>query len=423
MGCGAVAFVVTVVLLFGGVAEVQAVGREPVSFAWFQWFVESAGGSFSWFLTGDHLDGPVHVNGTLGIDGDPWFGSVVTAGGGLTLTTGSNPTFVEGYMLGVDPIELPSITDIHETVRYAAMAGGFYAGALGNGTYYDVELGVPSTGHLRVTGYDQYGNPIGPGMVIDISHLNGAAWFEEPIRIHGVLDGVLTIGVNGSIEIPDDVLYEGSTPGSGPDPGCDDMLGLIAAGSANGDIIVSYTAPNQTNCEIHAVMMALQKDFEVEDYQLHPPRGDLTVYGRLIVDRAILTGQYTDGVVVSGYARDLHYDARVSDESPPFFPEGTFPAGVPDATAVSLAPSLPNPFRGATTIRFSAPPGAWAKVEVYDVAGQRVAGLFDGVGLNGSEEIRWDAREARGERAASGVYLIRMEAGGEVVTRKSVLLR
>jgi hypothetical protein len=260
-------------------------------------------------------------------------------------------------------------------------------------------------------------------MVIDISSLNGAVWFEEPIKILGVLDGTLTIGVNGSIEITDDILYEDSTPGSGPVPGCDDMLGLIAAGSEDGDIIVSYTVPNQSDCEIHAVMMALRKDFTVEDYQLHPPRGQLIIYGGLMVDRAIRTGVYADGMVVSGYAKDLHYDARMSDESPPFFPQGTFPLGVPEAAAVSLAPSLPNPFSGATTIRFSAPQGSWATIEVYDVAGRLVARLFHGVVRNGFEEVRWDARGARGERVASGVYFIRMEVDGEVVTRKSVLLR
>jgi len=170
-------------------------------------------------------------------------------------------------------------------------------------------------------------------------------------------------------------------------------------------------------------MMALRQDFRVEDYHLHPPRGELTVYGGFVVDRAVLTGQYVVGVVVSGYAKDFHYDARMPDESPPFFPEGMFPMGVPEVAVVSLAPSLPNPFSGATTVRFSAPPGSRATIDVYDVAGRVVARLFDGVVRDGFEEVRWDTRGGAGERVASGVYFIRMEAGGEVVTRKSVLLR
>ena len=420
---GAVALAVVAALLISGMASAQTPGRESQSFARYQWFTESVGGGFSWFLTGERFEGPVHVNGDICIDGDPWFGAIVTAGGGLTIKAGSNPTFVGGYVLHVDTIELPSVVDILATVKSAAIGGGFYGAALGNNTYYEVELGAPSAGFFTCAGFDRYGNPIGMSMVIEISVLNGAAWFEEPVRISGVLDGMLTIGVNGDIEIVDDILYYGSTPGSGPDPDCDDMLGLIAAGSADGDIIVSYTAPNQSDCEIHAAMMALQKSLEVEDYQHHPPRGDLIVYGGVVVDLATPTGEYVDGVVVSGYLRDLHYDARMADESPPFFPQVPPPSGVPEVAVVSLAHSLPNPFRGATTIRFSAPQGSWATVDVYNVAGRLVDTLFDGVVRDGSEEVRWDARDARGREAASGIYFIRMEAGGEVVTRKSVLLR
>ncbi len=421
--CGAVALLAVAALLMSGTVAAQTPQRESESFARYQWFVESVGGGSPWFRTGERFEGPVHVNGDVNIDGDPWFGAIVTAGGGLTLKPGSNPTFEQGYMLHLDPIELPSVTDIHETVKAAAIGGGFYGAPLGSNTYYEVEFGVPSGGLLTCAGYDHDGTPIGLSTVIDISSLNGAAWFEEPIRIHGVLDGVLTIGVNGDIEIMDDVLYEASTPGSGPDPDCDDMLGLIAAGHPDGNVIISYTAPNQSDCEIHAVMMALQKSLEVEDYPHYPPRGELIVHGGVIVDYATPTGQYAGGTAISGYVRDFHYDARMSDESPPFFPQGTFPTGAPEAVSVSLAHSLPNPFCGATTIRFSAPQGSWATIEVFDVAGRRVATLFDGVVRDGSDEVRWDAREGRGEEAASGIYFIRMEAGGEVVTRKSVLLR
>ena len=42
----------------------------------------------------------------------------------ITIKEGSNPTFVEGYLLHVDTIELPSVTDIHATVKDAALGGG-----------------------------------------------------------------------------------------------------------------------------------------------------------------------------------------------------------------------------------------------------------------------------------------------------------
>lgn len=93
--------------------------------------------------------------------------------------------------------------------------GGLYAAPLRVNNYYEVELGVPSSGQLTYTPYDQLGNPIGVSVSVDIATLNGAAWFEERIRIHGILDGQLTIGVNGSIEITDDILYDGGDSGIG----------------------------------------------------------------------------------------------------------------------------------------------------------------------------------------------------------------
>ena len=77
----------------------------PETFARYQWFVERGG--WRWFLTGERFEGPVHVNHDLQIDGDPWFGGRVTAGGGLTMKTGSNPTFVRGYELNAATISLP----------------------------------------------------------------------------------------------------------------------------------------------------------------------------------------------------------------------------------------------------------------------------------------------------------------------------
>ena len=57
-----------------------------------------------------------------------------------------------------------------------------------------------------------------------------------------------------------------------------------------------------------------------EDYQHHPIRGDFTIYGGLIAERAIHIADYSGGVVVSGYYRDYHYDGRMITLPPPFFP-------------------------------------------------------------------------------------------------------
>lgn len=288
----------------------------PETFARYQWFVERGG--WRWFLTGERFEGPVHVNHDLQIDGDPWFGGTVTAGGGLTMKTGSNPTFERGYELGVPEVSLPGDAYMNGVLRAAALAGGIYAAPLGGpaGSYYEVILGAPSDGWLTYEGFDAAGNSIAALETEELAASNSAAWFSEMIRIEGTLDGVLTIGVDGDAWITDDIVYKASTPGNGPDVDCDDVLGLVA----DGDVVIEYNLENQNDCELHGVMMSLEKEVLAEDYMHHPPRGDIIVYGGLIADKSIHLGQYEGTVCVSGYGRNFNYDGRMFLTPPPYFP-------------------------------------------------------------------------------------------------------
>jgi len=285
----------------------------------YHWFIGSVGGGFSWFRSGERFEGPVHVNGTLGIDGDPWFGGRVRAAGDITMKTGSNPTFERGYELHVEPIPMVTRDDVLSTVRAAADAGGFRPGKLGpNKAYWEVYLEGTT---FDAQGFDKTGTPIGLGFAnLPFSSYNGAFWFDDDIRIEGTLDGQVTIGIDGNAEIWGDILYADSSPGHGPNQDCDDVLGIIAAGASDGNIIIKYTLENQNDCEVHGVMMALQNTIEAEDYQHHPVRGDFIIYGGLIATKAIHLADYANGVVTSGYVRDYHYDGRMLTLPPPFFP-------------------------------------------------------------------------------------------------------
>jgi hypothetical protein len=205
-------------------------------------------------------------------------------------------------------------------VKTAALNGGLYVGTLPKvKDFYHVALGSPSVGELTYEGR----RPAGPNYVsidgphvVDISSLNGAAWFGEPVAIEGILDGRITVYADGDIEIWDDILYDASTPGAGPDPECDDVLGLIAGG----DVEISYTLPNRNDCEIHGVMIALGTNVQAQKHTKYDPRGSLIIYGGVIAEESILCGVYDNGFCVHGYVRDYRLDPRLSRMPPPFFP-------------------------------------------------------------------------------------------------------
>jgi len=296
----------------GAVRQVRAV-MTPETFSHFQWFINSQAPD-TWFETGDNFEGPVYINGHLRVDGDPWFGSNVTATGNYIEAPNSHPTFTAGYQTNAPVIEFPTNATIYTSIRNNA--GLNLPQLAGNGSRYEVVLG--KDGNLGTLSYRSYRSSSGYSGWTDrsISGLGGAIWFGSTVWVEGTIDGELTIGCENQIWITNDVLYADSTPGNGPDPGCDDILGLVALN----ETYVKDTVPNQTDCEIHGILMSLNRRFEVENWNNPPAHGTLTIWGGVIADQAWRTGTYVQGEARSGYNRNWHYDPRMLRLFPPYFP-------------------------------------------------------------------------------------------------------
>jgi hypothetical protein len=94
--------------------------------------------------------------------------------------------------------------------------------------------------------------------------------------------------------------------------------------------------------------------------------------------------------------------------------------GVPAASV--LHQNVPNPVNPTTTIAFDlAQPGP-VQLRVFDVAGRLVRTLVTGRRAAGPHAVTWNGLDDRGARVASGLYFYALHAGGEVVTRRMVLL-
>ena len=96
-------------------------------------------------------------------------------------------------------------------------------------------------------------------------------------------------------------------------------------------------------------------------------------------------------------------------------------AAVPGA--FSLEQNNPNPFNSSTVIRFGLPMSGEVELLVYNLAGQRVATLIEGVREAGAYAVQWDGRNASGQSLASGVYLYRLQSNERVESRKLLLLK
>ncbi|MEW6755761.1 MAG: FlgD immunoglobulin-like domain containing protein [Candidatus Latescibacterota bacterium] len=89
----------------------------------------------------------------------------------------------------------------------------------------------------------------------------------------------------------------------------------------------------------------------------------------------------------------------------------------------SLAQNYPNRFNGTTAIRFELPERGPVELVVFDLAGQQVVTLVEGVREAGSHTVHWDGRDGTERELASAVYLYRLRARESMETRKLVLVR
>jgi spore coat protein CotH len=84
----------------------------------------------------------------------------------------------------------------------------------------------------------------------------------------------------------------------------------------------------------------------------------------------------------------------------------------------SLDPAYPNPFNPTTTIEFSIPQTEFVTVKVYNLVGHEITTLINDELSTGNHSIKWD-----GSHQPSGLYLVQIESGSFIKTRKMVLLK
>jgi hypothetical protein len=99
------------------------------------------------------------------------------------------------------------------------------------------------------------------------------------------------------------------------------------------------------------------------------------------------------------------------------------PVGIKDGDVAivdgfQLHQNYPNPFNPATTIRYNLQKAADITLEVYNVAGEKVATLVKDHKTAGEHTVTFDAANY-----SSGIYFYRLNSGNVQLTRKMVLMK
>ncbi len=131
-------------------------------------------------------------------------------------------------------------------------------------------------------------------------------------------------------------------------------------------------------------------------------------------DEAIQTGTASTqaGDVYRTWYEGISY-ARIGDLSGVCLPDNEkLPLGF------SLKQNYPNPFSSITNINYTLSEPAHVNLSVFNMLGQKVSELVDGVLSAGPHCTSWDA-----ENLSSGIYFLKMTVGDNSITKKALVAK
>ncbi len=170
---------------------------------------------------------------------------------------------------------------------------------------------------------------------------------------------------------------------------------------ANATVYVSYDGPNSGS---RSGLTAGDGTVDFESAGVKSPSGEWC-FEVTDVTHATYTYDAAANVVT-----------RACESGPVFKDEKNWNQSLP--TEFALQQNQPNPFNPTTEIAFNLPQPSAIALEVYNIAGQRVARLAEGMYPAGDHIVTWNASSF-----ASGVYLYRLNTGSVVLTKKMILLK
>ena len=88
-----------------------------------------------------------------------------------------------------------------------------------------------------------------------------------------------------------------------------------------------------------------------------------------------------------------------------------------------LLPSYPNPARNSATVSYQIPKSGMVNLKVYNIQGQLVKTLVDGVKQAGIHSVAWDCKNNEGKQVSNGIYLYRLNTKENTETKKITILK
>ena len=143
----------------------------------------------------------------------------------------------------------------------------------------------------------------------------------------------------------------------------------------------------------------------VIDFNITPLTTNTEVSPVIVFDNIIIAGENGQEL---DYPNSFEYQVSNSDLIP---------------TTTSLSNVYPNPFNPSTTIDYTLSVNSDVNLSIYDMQGRMVRSLVSGNQDAGTYNVVWNGLNDNSEQSASGIYLVMMEANGNIYQQSITLLK
>lgn len=133
--------------------------------------------------------------------------------------------------------------------------------------------------------------------------------------------------------------------------------------------------------------------------------------------------EYQGGFYILGGFDSVGVAVNATEKIEPRGPVSSVNTAEPLPVAFALSQNYPNPFNPSTVISYQLPVSSEVRLEIYNLAGQRVQTLVVGTLRAGLHQAVWDGRDDFGGRVASGKYFYRLSTGAQHATRGMLLIK
>ena len=181
-------------------------------------------------------------------------------------------------------------------------------------------------------------------------------------------------------------------------------LTAFTASTSNGKVTLNWSTATETN----NFGFEIQKRYESTSFE---KIGFVVGSGSTTVETHY---SFTD---VNNLVGRIYYRLKQIDFDGGFAFSNEIMVEIPRITDYQLSQNYPNPFNPSTTIKYSVPSQSKIKITLYDIIGNEVRTLFEGIQPSGVHEINLTA-----DNLPSGVYFVSMTAENFNKTIKITLM-